>query len=126
MLTFVAPENLRVRDVLGPVGPDGYGVVSRISVVSPEQYLAAVVAIPSPRRAALAGGWVFDKDPQQLPAPPPLMAGGADAWAAANGGVPASGNYIEVTLQGLNGHTVNVNSVSVNIVSRTEPPHGPT
>jgi len=29
-----------------------------------------------------------------------------------------------VTLQGLNGHTVVVNSISVDVVSRTEPPHG--
>ena len=68
---------------------------------------------------------VFDKDPQNLPGV--LHDDDLDdlnTWAAANGGIPASGNDVVVTLQGLNGHTVVVNSISVDVVSRTEPPHG--
>jgi hypothetical protein len=91
--------------------------------VSPEQYLSAVVHVPSAAQDCVTGGqgWVFDKAPQELPGD-----FGEDkvAWAAANGGIPASGNYIVVTLQGLNGHTVVANSISVDVVSRTEPPHG--
>jgi hypothetical protein len=88
-----------------------------------EPHLSAVVQIPSPSRPCEGGeGWVFNKDLRQMPAPP--INGDRDKWAADNGGIPASGNYIVVTLQGLNGHTVVVNSVSVNIVSRTEPPYG--
>lgn len=93
------------------------------SKVSPEEYLSAVVDIPSP--AGRCNGWVFDKDPQHLPGVlPDDDLDDLDAWAAANGGIPASGNDVVVTLQGLNGHTVVVNSITVDVVSRTEPPHG--
>src|SRR6202022_3997126 len=75
------------------------------SKISPEKYLSAVVDIPSPGLACEGGeGWVFDKDPQHLPGVFP--SDNRDAWAAANGGIPASGNYVVVTLQGLKGHTV--------------------
>ena len=92
--------------------------------VSPEKYLSAVVDVPSPAHDCVTGGegWVFAKGPHELPGVLPDE--DKDAWAAANGGIPASGNYIVVTLQGLNGHTVVVNSISVDVVSRTEPPDG--
>ena len=91
-----------------------------------EPHLSTAVRIPSPSRICGGGeGWVFNKDLRQLPAPPIHAGeGNLDKWAAENGGIPASGNYIEVTLQGLNGHTVVVNSISVDIASRTEPPYG--
>jgi hypothetical protein len=89
---------------------------------NPKPYLQAAVAIPSPASGDGGEGWVFDKPPRQLPLPP--ESGDVDGWATANGGIPASGNYIEVTLQGLNGHNVVVHDISVNIVSRTDPPKG--
>lgn len=93
------------------------------SKVNPDEYLSATVDIPSP--AGSCEGLVFDKDPQNLPG---VLhdddLDDLDTWAAANGGIPASGNDVVVTLQGLNGHTVVVNSISVDVVSRTEPPHG--
>jgi hypothetical protein len=90
--------------------------------LNPKPYLSAVVTIPSPEAMCQGGeGWVFDKRPPQLPSP---KQGHVDEWAAANGGIPASGTYITVTLQGLNGRIVLVHDISVNIVSRTEPPHG--
>ena len=49
-----------------------------------------------------------------------------DVWAKANGGIPESHNYIEVTLHALNGHKVTVprdGGISVEIKSRSEPPH---
>lgn len=94
--------------------------------ISNEPHLSKAVRIPSPSRICGGGaGWVFNKDLRQLPAPPiHAEEGDRDKWAAENGGIPASGNYIEVTLQGLHGHTVLVNSISVDIASRTEPPHG--
>ena len=92
-----------------------------------EEYLSAVVTVPSPARVCEGGqGWVFDKDPQQLPGLP-MNGGDIDAWAKANGGIPASDNYIEVTLHALNGHKVTVprgGGISVEIKSRTDPPHG--
>ena len=55
------------------------------SKVSPEEYLSAVVDIPSP--AGRCNGWVFDKDPQHLPGVlPDDDLDDLDAWAAANGG----------------------------------------
>ncbi len=91
--------------------------------LNPKQYLSAVVTIPSPAAVCQGGqSWVFDKRPPQLPLVP--KEGDVDAWAAANGGIPTSGNYIKVTLQGLNGHNVLVHDISVNIASRTNPPHG--
>jgi hypothetical protein len=95
-----------------------------IGKVSPEQVLSAVVQVPSPAHSCTGGGqgWVFDTAPSDLPGV--LPDDDKDAWAAANGGIPASGNYVVVTLQGLNGHTVVVNGISVDVVSRTEPPQG--
>lgn len=103
------------------VGWPGHWFTSKIS---PEKYLSAVIDVPSPVNSCVAGGegWVFNKNPQQLPGVRP--SDDKDAWAAANGGIPASGNYVIVTLQGLNGHTVVVSSISVDVVSRTDPPHG--
>jgi hypothetical protein len=93
------------------------------SKVSPEQYLSAVVDVPSPQHTCISGeGWVFDTDPQHLPGVLPDE--DKDAWAAANGGIPASGNIVQVTLQGLNGHTVVVTDISVEVVSRSDPPSG--
>lgn len=97
--------------------------------VSPEPYLAASVHIPSPAGSCDGGeGWVFTKDLQHLPPPPKELIRGddADAWAAANGGIPASGNYIDVTLQGLKGHTVVVRDITVDVVSRQATPPNTT
>ena len=46
-----------------------------------EEYLSAVVSVPSPARVCEGGqGWVFDKDPQQLPGLP-MNGGDIEAWA---------------------------------------------
>lgn len=82
-----------------------------------------MVQIPSPALVCDGGqGWVFDKSPQQLPGPP--ANGDLEAWAAANCGIPASANYITVTLQGINGHNILVHEIQVRVWSRSEPPHG--
>ena len=95
-----------------------------VGKVIPEQHLSAAVSVPSPAHSCSGGGedWVFDKPPSELPGV--LPDDDKDAWAAANGGIPASGNYIVVTLQGLNGHTVVVSDISVDVFSRREPPDG--
>ncbi|WP_205876928.1 hypothetical protein [Mycobacterium camsae] len=90
--------------------------------LNPEQYLSVAVVIPSPASADGGEGWVFDKSPAELRLPPEH--GDVDKWADANGGIPASGNVIVVTLQGLHGHTVVVQSISVEIVSQTGPLQG--
>jgi hypothetical protein len=91
--------------------------------INPEQYISAAVSLPSPAEACTGGeGWVFAKTPQELPVP--RVDENKDAWAATNGGIPASGNYVAVTVQGLKGHVVVVNSISVDVVSRSEPLRG--
>ncbi len=92
------------------------------NIMHPPQYLSAEVVIPSPAAADGGEGWVFAKPPTELPLPPEH--GDVDRWAKANDGIPASGNVIVVTLQGLNGHNVVVQDISVEIVSRTDPPQG--
>jgi hypothetical protein len=95
-----------------------------VGKVNPEQHLSAVVSTPPLEYSCGTGeaGWVFNQKPSELPGVRP--GDNREAWAAANGGIPASGNYYVVTLQGLNGHTVIVNSISVDVVSRAEPPRG--
>jgi CHAT domain len=95
-----------------------------IGKVNPEEHLSAVVSIPPLEYSCGTGeaGWVFDQKPSELPGVMPDD--DKEAWAAAHGGIPASGNYYVVTLQGLNGHTVVVNGISVDVVSRAEPPRG--
>jgi hypothetical protein len=97
---------------------------AKLHPMHPKQYLSERVTIHDPGAGCEGGqSWVFDKDPPQLPGPP-RDNHDTDRWAAANGGVPATGNYISVTLQGLDGRNVLVHDITVNIVSRTEPPHG--
>lgn len=93
-------------------------------IISPEEYLSATARVPSSRASCQHGGegWVFNKDPQHLPMV--LPRDDVDAWAAANGGIPASGNYVTVDLQARNGHTVVLDSISINVVSRTNPLQG--
>jgi hypothetical protein len=115
--------------VVIPLVAKGAGLIGhQVSrVITPEQYLAIDVIIPSPGHVCEGGrGWVFDKDPQQLSARPWPTPGSDDKWAAENGGIPASGNYIEVHLHALNGHKVTVptDGIQVEIKSKTEPPHG--
>src|SRR5262249_332678 len=84
----------------------------------------AVVSTPPLEYSCATGeaGWVFNQKPSELPGVKPND--NREAWAAANGGIPASGNYYVVNLQGLKGHTVIVNSISVDVVSRADPPRG--
>nr|WP_156770831.1 hypothetical protein [Mycobacterium gordonae] len=96
------------------------GVRWVIDSLRPPQYLSVVVVIPSP--VDTDNGWVFATPPAQLPLPPEH--GDVDKWASDNGGVPASGNVVELRLQGLHGHHVVVQNISVNVVSRAEPRRG--
>ena len=58
-----------------------------------------------------------------MPAPP--VNGDLDDWARDNGGIPASGNYVEVTPNALNGHKVTVLKGGLQVhTSRTDPPLG--
>jgi hypothetical protein len=61
-------------------------------------------------------GWVFRKKPQELSVP--AWSADLPRWAIANGGVPASGNYVVVTLQGIAPHTVIIQDVRVVVVHK--------
>ncbi|MDP7721738.1 hypothetical protein [Mycobacterium sp. TY814] len=89
-------------------------------LLHPPQYLAVVVTVPSP--VEFDNGWVFATPPAQLPLPPEH--GDVDRWASDNGGIPASGNVVELRLQGLHGHHVVIQRITVNVVSRAEPLRG--
>lgn len=69
---------------------------------------------------------MFDKNAQQLPGLP-KNGDSIAKWAADNGGVPASGNYVAITPHALNGHRVTVKQnpegITVDVKSRTDPPH---
>ena len=69
-----------------------------------------------------ATGWVFSQPPQELAALGPNS--DPNSWAVRNGGIPQSGNFITLTVQGRNGHTVVILSFGVKILSRTAPPTG--
>jgi hypothetical protein len=107
-----------------------WGVISGKDWISdkfnPKPYLSAVVSIPTLAKGPpgfCEQSRVFDKSPPQLPSLPKNF-DDLDGWVAANGGIPASGSYIKVALQGLYGHNVLVHDISVNIVSHREPLHG--
>jgi hypothetical protein len=69
-------------------------------------------------------GWVFPVAMSELPYPSATLQDpeGLETWAADNGGLPASGNSIAVTLQGLGHHTVIVQELRVKVVHRAAPP----
>jgi hypothetical protein len=85
-------------------------------------YLTVTVSMLPGQECKAAQSWVFRQSPKQL-APLPLTSD-PNVWAARNGGVPQSGNYITVTVQGRNGHTVVVLSFGVRILRRAAPPSG--
>ncbi len=69
-------------------------------------------------------GWVFPVTMSKLPYPSASVQkpAGFEAWAARNHGLPASGNSVAVTLQGLDHHTVVVQDLRVVVVHRAAPP----
>ncbi len=69
-----------------------------------------------------ATGWVFQQSPRQLR--PPALGTNDIQWAVRNHGIPESGNYITVTVQGLHGHTVIIEQFGVRVISRRPPPTG--
>jgi hypothetical protein len=93
--------------------------------ITPPRYLSLEATIPSPADVCGMGmGWVFNTVPPQLP--PPRAGSNLDEWAAANGGIPASGNYVQVILNAQDGHKVTIpkDGIHIKIESRAEPPRG--
>ena len=91
-------------------------------IVLANDYLTVTASMQPDQGCKAERSWVFQQSPQQL-APLPLTTD-PNTWAIRNGGIPQSGNYISVTVQGLNGHTVVILSFGVKILSRAAPPAG--
>ena len=85
-------------------------------------YLTVTASMQPDQACEGATGWVFRQPPRQL-APLPFK-NDPNSWAVRNGGVPASGNYITLTVQGNHGHTVVILDFGVKVIRRTSPPTG--
>src|ERR1700754_1199621 len=91
--------------------------------ITPEHYLSWEAKIPSPADVCGMGtGGVFDTVPPQLP--PPRARSDLDEWASENGGIPASGNYVQVILHAQDGHKVTIpkDGIHIKVESQAEPP----
>jgi len=100
---------------------------SLVPIVLENDYLSVTAFMQPYVSCKAATGWVFDQPPKQL-APLVLthLSGinSLNSWIARHGGIPQSGNYITLTVQGLNGHTVIIESLGVKVLSRAAPPRG--
>src|SRR6516164_3558668 len=102
-------------------GPPGGGW-SANPVVLGNDYLTVTATMQPGDVCHGATGWVFSQPPQELAALGPNS--DPNSWAVRNGGIPQSGNFITLTVQGRNGHTVVILSFGVKILSRAAPPAG--
>lgn len=96
----------------------------RKKVTGPEQALSVVVTIKSPARDCEGqAGWIFPVKPNKLP-PWPNASSSEEEWARQSGGIPASGNYITVTLQARGERTVVATDLRVEVLARRRPTAG--
>jgi hypothetical protein len=86
--------------------------------------LIVAAKMVSPASAAESGGasWVFPVAPSELPVPAaePRLTG----WARENGGIPASGSYVELDVCGEDGCPVIIDAVRVVVTRRRRAPVG--
>lgn len=81
--------------------------------------LLTVKAVMDPGASCTGGqGWAFAQPVGELAPLPISAAANADTWAAANGGTPASGNFITLDVQSVPGHPVIIDALGVRVVSR--------
>lgn len=100
----------------------GAGLVGDLAGgADPVLYVTAELAPPF---AVCEGGtgWVFQREAKALSTAPLLSK--LDRWAAEGGGVPASGNYVDVQLQGAGSRTVIVTDIRIEVTRRRRPPRG--
>jgi hypothetical protein len=117
------PTSVRVTPAVG--GPytraSGSGWSLRPTVLE-NDYLTVTASMQPGVSCRGATGWVFRQPPRQLPPLP--WSSDPNKWALRNGGIPRSGNYITVTVQGINGHTVVILDFGVKVLRRAAPPTG--
>ena len=102
-------------------GAHGMGWSLRPTVLA-NDYLTVTASMQPDQPCLGATGWVFRQPPRQL-APLPWRSD-PNSWALRNGGIPQSGNYLTVTVQGNHGHTVVILAFGVKVLSRSAPPTG--
>ena len=98
-------------------------------VVKGNDWLANKVHAESPITAVVnanelepKNGWFFATSPAKLPLPP--LTGAYVGWVRRSEGIPASGYYVTVVLQGSGGKTVVIDSLRVEVTRRTPAPSG--
>lgn len=110
----------------------GVGALAQQGVISIGHTLVASDVVTYHTRALSPGagcqgekGWVFNRSPSALPAPDFTNRNlNLDSWARGNGGVPASGYYVALTLQPVQQRTVVIDNLEVRVVHQAQPTVG--
>jgi hypothetical protein len=110
----------------------GAGVLAKEGVISLGHELVAsdVLSIQTRAPSPAAGcsgenGWMFPKPVDALPAPDFTNRHlNLDSWAKRNGGVPASGYFVVLTLQPVQQRTVVIDNLSVRVLHQSAPTVG--
>jgi hypothetical protein len=97
---------------------------SAVPIVLENDYVSVTAFMQPYQSCKAATGWVFKQPMNKLAPLAPTSLNGINTWAVRNGGIPQSGNYITLTVQGRNGHTVVIESLGVKILRRAAPPTG--
>ena len=104
-------------------GPPGTGW-SLTPVTSGNDYVSVTATMDPTQACKGATSWIMPEPPAQLAPLPSFTAGAVSDWAAANGGIPQSKNYITMTVFAANHHTVVINDFGVRVVNRAKPTGG--
>jgi len=96
-----------------------------IALTGPPVPLTVVAHLFDPGNSCEGGlGWVFATTSAELPMPTITSESSAASWALANKGIPASGNYVEATIQATDSTAVVVTGLEVEVLRRRPAPHG--
>jgi hypothetical protein len=101
-------------------GPAGSGW-SLTPVTSGNDYVSVTATLDPTQACKGATSWVMPDPPEQLAPLPSFTAAAVSDWAAANGGIPQSKNYITMRIFAANHHTVVIDDFGVRIVNRAKP-----
>jgi hypothetical protein len=102
------------------------GAVSIGHVLAGSEVLSIHTASLSPGASCYGErGWTFPKRPAALPVPDLTNRSfSLDKWARQNGGIPASGYYVVLTLQPVQQRTVVIDNLAVRVLHQSPPTVG--
>jgi hypothetical protein len=111
--------------VAGLYNAAGHAVVNKVAPPTPvPDPLTVAVSLHPPQAACSEGvGWVRPTSVAAL-RPPAASDTATTAWYVQHGMVPASGNYVEVTVQNRPGQSIVLNGLDVQVLRRRSPPAG--